>query len=119
MDEQKTHSEVAVHPPDEQTRILAMLGYIPLLCILPLFAAKKDAFALWHGKQGLVITFLALIESVLVPRLIVVIPFFGGMLASACSLAVLILAVLGGWHAYKGEKWELPFVGKFAQNIKF
>ena len=104
--------------PDEQSRIFSAIGYLPHLFFVPLYLGKKDAFSMWHGKQGLVVTVLSVAGGILAPFVAALIPFIGGLAVLAYNVFMLVLVVCGAWHAYKGEKWELPLVGKFANHIK-
>lgn len=104
--------------PDEQSRLFSAIGYLPPLFFVPLYLGKKDEFSVWHGKQCLIVTILSVIGGVLSPIVAVVIPVIGALAVMIYNLFVLILIVGGAWHAYKGEKWELPLVGKFAKDLK-
>ena len=39
----------------KENRIIAAIGYIFLLCLIPLFQKRKSEFAQFHGKQGLML----------------------------------------------------------------
>ncbi|NBS67470.1 DUF4870 domain-containing protein [bacterium] len=104
--------------PDEQSRLFAAVGYLPPLFFVPLYLGKKDEYSVWHGKQGLIVTILSVIGGILSSIVAMLIPIIGGLVVMAYNLFVFVLIVGGAWHAYKGEKWELPLVGKFAKEIK-
>lgn len=104
--------------PDEQSRLFSAIGYLPPLFFVPLFFGKKDAFSVWHGKQGLIVTVLSVAGGILSPFVAALIPVIGGLVVLAYNIFMLVLVVGGAWNAYKGEKWELPLVGKFAREIK-
>jgi uncharacterized membrane protein len=72
----------------------------------------------WHGKQGLVVTVLAVAGGILSPFVAGIIPVIGTFVVFIFNVFVLILILGGAWNAYKGKKWELPLVGKFARDIK-
>ena len=48
-DTSKNHDEII------EGKVLAILSYLSILCIIPLVLKKDNAFVLSHGKQGLVI----------------------------------------------------------------
>lgn len=104
--------------PDEQSRLLSAIGYLPPLFFVPLYLGKKDEYAVWHGKQGLIVTVLSVAGSILSPIVATLIPVIGTLVAMVYSAFVLILIVGGAWHAYKGDKWELPLVGQYAKDLK-
>ena len=60
----------------ENNKIMAAISYIWILFLVPLFAAKDDAFARFHANQGLLL-FLASI----VLGIIGVIPVIGTIIA--------------------------------------
>lgn len=103
---------------DEQSRLLSAIGYLPPLFFVPMFFGKKDAFSMWHGKQGLIVAILAIGGGIVAPFVAALIPVIGGLVVLAYNIFMVVLVVGGAWHAYKGEKWELPLVGKFASQIK-
>jgi uncharacterized membrane protein len=103
--------------PDKQSCLFSAIGYLPPLFFVPLFLGKKDAFSMWHGKQGLVVAVLSVAGGIFAPVVAMLVPIIGGLAVLAYNVFVLALVVGGAWHAYKGKKWELPLVGKFANQI--
>lgn len=104
--------------PDDQSRLLSAIGYLPPLFFVPLYLGKKDEYSVWHGKQGLVVTVLSVAGSILSPIVAALIPVIGALVAMIYSVFVFVLVVGGAWHAYKGDKWELPLVGQYAKDLK-
>ena len=98
--------------PSKDTRVLAAIGYIWILCLLPLLGKRESEFAQFHGKQGLVLTIASFIVWLVawVPVLGWIIGFFG-------TIGLLVLAVTGMQKALKGEWWEMPLLGKYAKQI--
>ena len=41
----------------QEGKIYAVIGYLGILCIIPLLLKRDNKFALFHGKQGLVLFF--------------------------------------------------------------
>jgi uncharacterized membrane protein len=97
----------------EENRLLAAVGYLGILCLVPLLAKKDSAFCQFHGRQGLVIFIVWLILWACN-----IIPFLGQLIWILGSLVVLILVILGIVHALNGEEWEVPVLGKYARQIK-
>lgn len=97
----------------KDVRILAAIGYIWILCLLPLLGKRESEFAQFHGKQGLVLTITSFIVWLVawVPLIGWVIGFFG-------TIGLLVLAVLGIQNAMQGKYWEMPVLGKYARQIK-
>lgn len=90
----------------------ALLSYLFILFLVPLLAAKEDAFAQYHARQGFVL-FIAAVLGMFVG----VIPILGWILAPLISLACLVLAVIGLINVVKGEKKELPLIGQYAKKL--
>lgn len=97
----------------EENKIIAALGYLGFLCLLPLLLKKDSPFAQHHGKQGLV-----LLIAWLILWLVNVIPFVGQVLWALGSIGILILVLLGIVNALNGNMWEMPVLGKYAKDIK-
>jgi uncharacterized membrane protein len=94
-------------------RILAAIGYLWILCLLPLLGKRESAFAQHHGKQGLVLTIVSFVIM-----LIWWVPFIGWFVGFFGIIGLLVLAVIGIQKAMKGEYWEMPVLGKYAKQIK-
>lgn len=99
----------------EGNRVLALISYLSLLCLIPLFM-KKSAYATYHAKQGLV---LAIAEIVLLAFLSIFsgIPLIGLIFRLArflVKLASVGLSVLGILNVLNGRAKELPFIGRTA-----
>ncbi|TAK04011.1 hypothetical protein EPO34_02530 [Patescibacteria group bacterium] len=108
-------SDSAKQPIDDaqENRAIAAIGYLGILCLVPLLLAKDSPFARFHGKQGLVllIALILLWAGIAVPPIGPVVWLFG-------SLALFCLMILGMVNAYNGKQWEMPVLGKFAKTIK-
>jgi uncharacterized membrane protein len=95
-------------------RILGAVSYLWILFLVPLVFYNKNKFAKFHAKQGLVL-FLFEFLAVLVGW----IPFLGWFASMILGTAFAILSFIGVISALAGEKYKLPFIGKYAQKIKF
>lgn len=98
-------------------RLMAALGYVGALCLIPLIFARQSAFAQEHAKQGLVLSLIAIGVKVLTPGLWRI-PF-GGLLVMVVGLAIFIAAVMGLIKALQGEKFEIPYISDWARKIHF
>ena len=100
--------EVAIDKKEiEEGKALAVISYFWLISLVVLLVRKDNEFVLFHARQGLVLAILATIFYL--------IPIIGGFL----NLIVIIFAVIGIVKALAGEIWKMPFLGDFAQKIKF
>ena len=93
-------------------KIWAVMGYLWILCLIPLIYKKNNPFTLFHAKQGLVLFIAWIISSG-----IMIIPVLGfiGVLG---NIAVLILGLAGILNSLKGEYWRMPYIGDYAEKIE-
>lgn len=92
----------------EDNKVLAAIGYVWILCLVPLFLKRNSKFCQFHAKQGLIL-FIAEIFG----WLIFWIPLIGWLL----GIVILIFAALGIMNALQGRYWEMPVLGKYARKI--
>ncbi len=100
--------------PTKDEKLLSAIGYLGVLCIVPLILKRKSAYAQHHGKQGLVILIAWLILWVGN-----IIPILGQIVWVLGSFALLILVILGVINAFNGRMWKMPYLGSFAKKFKF
>jgi uncharacterized membrane protein len=94
---------------NDDDNLIAAIGYIGVLCFVPLMFKKKSEFAQFHGKQGLVL-FIAEVVGMFV--------FWVPLIGQVLALILFILSVVGFIKAYNGEKWEMPIVKDFVKKLK-
>ena len=87
---------------------LAAIGYIWILCFIPLFLKRSSKFAQFHAKQGLILFIVEIIGW-----LVFWIPLIGWLL----FLAILVLAIMGIMNTLQGVWWEMPYLGKYAKRV--
>ncbi|KKR48911.1 MAG: hypothetical protein UT86_C0002G0086 [Candidatus Magasanikbacteria bacterium GW2011_GWC2_40_17] len=93
----------------EDNKIIAVIGYLGVLCLVPLLGRQNSPYAKFHGKQGLVLCLLWLVTWVL---------GWFPLLGLVLWIASIILTVVGISNAYQGKMDELPIIGKYAEKIK-
>ena len=97
----------------QQNRLAAAIGYLGILCLVPLLLKRNSPFAQHHGKQGLVllIAWCLLWVGNIIPG--------GGTIVWALgSVVLVILLILGMINALNGKTWEMPVLGEYAKQIK-
>ena len=103
-----------------QNKVMGVLSYLGILVLIPLLAGDKQSqYVKHHVNQGLVL-FLAsslvdLLEGDWVWGLHSIIHFGGGMFSwifDILGLVFFILMVMGIVSACKGDRKELPLIGK-------
>ena len=97
----------------DDNKLVSAIGYLGILCLIPLLLKKNSKYAQYNGKQGLVITIAWVILWIgnIIPLLGQIIWFVG-------SIALLVLVVMGVMNALQGNVWEMPYLGKYASQIK-
>lgn len=93
-------------------KIWAVMGYLWILCLVPLILKKDNAFSLFHARQGLVLFIVSIICWG-----ISVVPLIGviGILGNA---AAFVLSIAGIINSLKGEYWKMPYIGDYAEKIE-
>lgn len=98
-------------------RLMAALGYVGILCLIPLVFARNSAFAQVHAKQGLVLAIIGVAVQMLSSTLWRA-PF-GGLFVSLIGLGIFIVSIMGILKALKGEKFEIQYISDWARKIHF
>jgi len=101
----------------EDNKVIAAIGYLWILCLVPLLAKKNSKFAQHHGKQGLVLTVISIILWV-VGFILIFIPVIGWLVLFVAWITLIVLAVMGIVKSLNGEYWEIPVIGEYAKKIK-
>ena len=110
-------SEKVVMPKDpevEDAKFFAAIGYLSFLCFVPLALKKDNKFALFHGKQALVLFILELAAAILK-----VVPALGDLVFTLAFVVFGILSLIGIVKVLMGERWEIPVVHEIAERITF
>jgi len=102
-------SDPQVKKDIEDNKVIAAIGYIGILALVPLLLKPKSQYAKFHGKQGLVL----LIGWVINMFLAIIPP-----LSILVVVILIILSILGVLKALAGEYWEMPYLADLAKKIK-
>lgn len=105
-------SESSFDPEIQEGKFFAAVGYVSLLCFVPLVLKKRNRFAQFHGKQGLVLFILEVAASILK-----VIPALGDMVFTLAFVVLGILSLVGIMKVLMGEYWEMPVIHEIASKI--
>ncbi len=107
--------EAAPNDPEvRDAQFFAAIGYLSFLCFVPLTLKKENKFALFHGKQALVLFILELAAAILK-----VIPALGDLVFTLSFVVFGILSLVGIVKVLMGEKWEIPVIHEIAEKITF
>lgn len=113
MDETKNIAPQATQAGDdiEKGKGMAWLSYLGILWLVPLLAAKENAFCKFHVKQGIMLTLLGVAIWV-----IAWIPFIGWALGAVVWLFIIVMAIIGIINSAGGKYWKMPLLGGLAEN---
>lgn len=121
---------------EERNKALAAIGYIPFLCFIPIFAARDDEYAQFHGKQSLVLLITYILISL---ALWLVAIIFGGILGhipligiifkavgwiahnfvgTILGIGYLILIIISIIYAASGKDWQIPIISTYTKNLR-
>lgn len=89
----------------EQNKVTAAIGYVGVLCFVPLLLNRKSKFAQFHAKQGLMLFALEVISWIIPP------------LALIIMVVAVIVSIMGVVKALDGKYWEMPLLGRWAKKI--
>ena len=100
-------------PTDIQNnKLMAVLAYLGLLVLIPLFLAKESKFARYHCNQGLLVDIASVAVSIISTIVTIVLPILG-ILFWLIELAIFAVQILGIINVVNGKAKELPIIGKF------
>ena len=97
----------------QEGKLFAVISYMIFLCIVTLALKKENKFALFHGKQGLVILILWVAAAILKS-----IPLFGALIWLIALVALGITSLMGIVQALMGNLWKIPVISEIAEKIK-
>lgn len=89
-------------------KVMAILAYLGILCLIPVLIADESDFVKYHANQGLVL-FIA--EIILFA--IGIIPIIGWLISFIGFLGAVILAIMGIINAANEKKEPLPLIGGY------
>lgn len=112
---------IGFDPKDiEENKILAAIGYLGILVLIPLFAKKDSKFVMEHARQGLA-PFTTEIIVWLVELIPGRIPGFGfviAILANICYAVLAIVSIIALVYVLTGKCRKIPIVYDFAKGLK-
>lgn len=94
-------------------KLLAVVGYIGLLFLVPMLAYPKNKFAIFHANQWLLLLLTALALHIAMPIISIITFGFWVFLWPLVWLFIVVLFVLGAINASKGRMRRLPLIGKW------
>jgi len=96
----------------QEGKILAVIGYLGILCIVPLLLKKENKFAFYHGKQGLILFIVEVAAFILS-----VIPFLGPLVLRLAFFVCGLFSLWGIIQSLLGNYSRLFLVSDIADKI--
>lgn len=100
----------------EDGKLMGILSYIGILCLIPYLTEKENEFVKYHAKQGLNLFLIGVICSAGLSIIGGILWLLIGLIAlvSSCvGLLALALSIMGIVNVCNGEAKELPIINKF------
>ncbi|MBF0357290.1 MAG: hypothetical protein HQL70_01710 [Magnetococcales bacterium] len=95
-----------------RSRVLSLLSYLGVLCLVPLIFNKDDEYVHFHARQGLVLWIWGVLAIFSLH-----IPVVGAFFFSFSVLAIALFAVIGIISVLLTRAWRLPVVGMVAGKL--
>ncbi|MFH1010197.1 MAG: hypothetical protein V1784_03050 [bacterium] len=84
----------------EDEKILSVMAYIPVVCLIPLMQRERSPFVASHARLGFVLFLVELMAVLLRLRII----------WDAVIFLCVCLALIGIYRVLKGRDYHLPFL---------
>ena len=105
----------------EENKVFAVLAYISILCLIPLFLKKDSKFAGFHARQGLLVFIFTVLSVILIEILKAVSPYtlwrIWNLVGNLAWLAIIIFSVIGIAHVLQKKAEPLPLIGHLADEV--
>lgn len=113
MDNSMNDQSGQIQDPDVQDgKFFAAVGYLSVLCFVPLILKKNNQFAQFHGKQALVLFIFEIAAGILK-----VVPALGDLVFSIAFVVFGMLSLVGIVKVLMGERWEMPVIYEISGKI--
>ena len=103
---QDTSSRQREEEISEDEKILAVMAYIPVICLIPLMQRERSAFVAGHARLGFTL-FLAEVLALLLRFRII---------WDAAIFLCVCLALVGIYRVLRGKDYILPFLSDLFQR---
>lgn len=111
---QHPESSKTIDPVVSQGKFFAAIGYISILCFIPLFLKRDNKFAQFHGRQALILFILELAAT-----LVVIIPVVGEVVFRFAYFVFSIFSLAGFIKVLMNEYWEMPIIYPISSKVTF
>jgi uncharacterized membrane protein len=105
-------TQKTIDPEILEGKFFAAIGYLSVLCFVPLFLKRDNKFAQFHGRQALV---LFILEAAAL--MLVVVPFVGEFIFRLACFVFGIFSLAGIVKVLMNDYWEMPVIHQIASKI--
>jgi fumarate reductase subunit D len=99
-------------PEIQDAKFFAAVGYLSVLCFVPLFLKKGNKFAEFHGRQALVLFILEVAAAIMQ-----IVPALGDLVFTLSVVVFGILSLIGIFKVVMGEFWEMPVIYEISTRM--
>lgn len=108
-----SRSEVQTEDPViREGKFFAAVGYVSLLCFVPLFLKRDNKFAQFHGRQALILFILEVAASMLK-----VVPVLGDVIFTLAWVVFGIFSLVAVVRVLMNQYWEMPVISAIAAKV--
>ena len=101
----------------EKNKLMAVLSYIGILVLVPIFAAKDSPYAKYHATQGLNLLIVNVVWNIVAFVLgLIGVGFLSTLwtiVAWLVGIALLLVMIIGVLNSAQGKAKELPLICGF------
>lgn len=103
----------------KDSKLFAFLGvFLTVIGFIIVYATqKKDKYAMFYAKQGLVL-FIAWVIASIIGWIFAFIPFIGVAVSVLLWVLLVIAWIIGIIYSLSDEEKEIPVIGTYAKMIK-
>ncbi|MBF0178267.1 MAG: hypothetical protein HQL63_15685 [Magnetococcales bacterium] len=105
-------SFVVGNKPTLQYRVFALLSYLGVLCLIPLYFARNSEYAQFHARQGFVVFFIYIVGS-----FATIVPGLGPLIYFVALWLAIAFSILGILSVLFARAWRLPVVYGLATRL--
>ncbi|MBF0610909.1 MAG: hypothetical protein HQL55_07270 [Magnetococcales bacterium] len=95
-----------------RTRIMALLCYLSVLCLIPVIFDDQDPYVRFHARQGLVLWIWGVLAIFSLN-----LPGIGGFLFSVSFVFIMVLSAIGLLSVTMTKSWRLPIISRIAASL--
>jgi fumarate reductase subunit D len=99
-------------PIISEGKFFAAIGYMTFLCCVPLYFKRDNEYALFHGRQALVLFFLECACGILAA-----IPIIGLIIGWVGFVVFGLISLFAIFQVFAEERWEIPVIYDISRKV--